>query len=482
MTGAQHTTAAGEALSICAAAAEAPDRVGLIITSPCHSRARAYTFAELAARTRGIMEAMATHAARRGVPIASLPLATVATPTLDTVLLLYAALELGATCALLHPRSTAAERAARLALCHALPPARAGRPRVVVFTSGTASSGKGVVLGGDAFVASAAGSAANLGWRDDDRWLCCLPLAHVGGLSILLRCLIARRCAVLDQAARFDPGRIAARIEDTHATLLSLVPTMLTRLLDAGWTAPAHLRAVLLGGAAASPALLARAADRGVPALATYGMTETCSQVCTQPYGTRPAADGAMKERMGELMNEPTGMRIGPPIPGAEVRIAGGRIQVRGPMLLDTYLGAPTPVDADGWLDTGDRGTLDTGGALRVLGRADDVIITGGENVHPGEIEPAIAAHPAVAATCVFGVADATWGQVVAAAVALRDGTALTPDALAQHLAPRLPAHKYPRRLAVLAHLALNANGKPDRARIARDAAAHLVPLQYPPK
>lgn len=465
MTAAQHATASDEALSIHAAAAAAPDRVALVIT---RASARAYTFAELAARTRDVAEAIATHAARHGVPVAALPLSTVATPTLDTVLLLLAALELGATCALLHPRSTAAEQTARLALCNALPPARAGRPRIVVFTSGTASSGKGVVLGGDAFVASAAGSAANLGWRDDDRWLCCLPLAHVGGLSILVRCLIARRCAVLDPAAHFDPARVAARIETTRTTLLSLVPTMLTRLLDMGWTAPAHLRAVLLGGAAASPALLLRAADRGIPVLATYGMTETCSQVCTQPYGTRPAADA----------------RIGPPIPGAEVRITDGRIQVRGPMLLDTYLGAPTPVNADGWLDTGDRGMLDADGALHVLGRADDVIITGGENVHPGEIEPVIAAHPAVAAACVFGVDDATWGQVVAAAVVLRAGTALTPDDLARdlarHLAPRLPAHKYPRRLAVLPHLALNANGKPDRACIARDAAPHLAPVSYP--
>src|SRR5690606_31411283 len=119
-------------------------------------------------------------------------------------------------------------------------------------------------------VASAAASAANLGWREDDRWLCCLPLAHVGGLSILVRCLMARRAAVLDSGAwpgaspgaSFDPARVARTIERERVTLASLVPTMLVRLLDAGWTPPAHLRAVLLGGAAATPALLARAAER----------------------------------------------------------------------------------------------------------------------------------------------------------------------------------------------------------------------------
>src|SRR5690606_20983207 len=142
---------------------------------------------------------------------------------------------------------------------------------------------------------------------------------------------------------------------------------------------------------------------RGVPVLLTYGMTETCSQVCTQPHGA-PARAGV----------------VGAPLPGVELRVRDGRIQVRGPMLLERYLGAPTPVDEHGWLDTGDRGVIEDDGVLRVLGRAGDTIITGGENVHPGEIEPALAAHPEVAAACVFGIDDPTWGQIVAAAVVCR--------------------------------------------------------------
>jgi O-succinylbenzoic acid--CoA ligase len=451
--------------SIQAAATEAPMRAGLAI----HGVA-AYSFAELAVHTRAVVRGWERYCAARDLDPARAPYFVVAEPGLGTITAIYAALEIGATCVLLHHRATPAEHAAQIALCDELG-AGADVPggRIVLFTSGSTGRNKGVVLSHAAFAASARASAANLGWRDDDRWLCCLPLAHVGGLSILARCLAARRTAVLDAAPSFDPARVAKTIELERITLVSLVPTMLVRLLDAGWTPPPHLRAVLLGGAAASPALLGRAAERGVPVLATYGMTETCGQVATQPFGTPPATDGHA-------------VGVGQPLPGAELRIRDGGIQVRGPMLFERYLGAPTPIDRDGWFDTGDCGRLDASGALQVLGRADDTIITGGENVHPGEIEPAIAAHPAIAAACVFGIDDDTWGQIIGAAVLCREQR--EPEALAEDLAgflaARLPAHKRPRRLAVLSALATGGTDKLDRRLIAQAAAGHLVPVCYP--
>ncbi len=453
--------------SIQAAATEARLRAGLVL----HGVA-AYSFAELAVHTSAVLRAWERfRAARPADPRAEQTARDayflVAEPNLGTIAAIYAAFEIGATCVLLHHRSTPAEQVAQLALCSELEAgAGAGGARVVLFTSGSMGRSKGVVLPHTAFAASASASAANLGWRDDDRWLCCLPLAHVGGLSILLRCLAARRTAVLDVGASFDPTRIAACIELERITLVSLVPTMLARLLDIGWTPPAHLRAVLLGGAAASPTLLARAAERGVPVLATYGMTETCAQISTQPYHTPPASDG----------------RIGPALPGAELRIHDGRIQARGPMLFERYLGAPTPIDEAGWFDTGDCGEIDADGVLRVLGRADDTIITGGENVHPGEIEPTLIEHPAIAAACVFGIDDDTWGQIIGAAVLCREQrepVALAED-LGRFLAARLPVHKRPRRLAVLPDLATGATEKLDRQRIAQAAAHQLIPVRYP--
>jgi O-succinylbenzoic acid--CoA ligase len=429
--------------------------------------AGAYSFAELAVHTGAVVRAWERYCAARDLDPTRAPYYLVAEPGLGTIAAIYAAFEIGATCVLLHHRATPAEHAAQIALCPELD--RGAHPqdgRMVLFTSGSSGRPKGVVLSHAAFAAGAVASASNLGWRDGDRWLCCLPLAHVGGLSILMRCLAARRTAVLDLTVPFDPARVAACIELERITLVSLVPTMLARLLDAGWTPPARLRAVLLGGAAVSPALLARAGERGVPVLASYGMTETCAQVATQRLGTPPDLTG----------------RIGPPLPGAELRIRDGRIQVRGAMLFERYLGAPTPIDDDGWFDTGDCGALDHDGALRVLGRADDTIITGGENVHPDEIEPALTAHPAIAAACVFGVADDTWGQIIAAAVLCREQQA--PEALAEDLADflaaRLPAHKRPRRLAVLAALATGSSEKLDRQLVAQAAAEHLVPVHYP--
>ncbi|HEU4535466.1 MAG TPA: AMP-binding protein, partial [Polyangiaceae bacterium] len=373
------------ALSALDAARDAPSRIAL------RWAGGELTYAALADRVRRA----AAHFAPRAAASGGAPVAVVASPRVETIVALWALWELGLTTQLVHPRLTPAERAelpgnaawaldgdwsdadlpappaappaAPLSAPLSAPPPPAGRPMAVVYTSGSTGRPKGVILSRGAFEASARASEANLGWRDDDRWLLSTPIAHVGGLSIVTRCLLARRTVVLAPWAGADLGAFAEDVSRHRVTLLSLVPTMLHRLLaaDGGWRPPGHVRAALLGGAPASAALLREAAARGAPVLTTYGLSEACSQVATQAPGTPPdAARG-----------------VGAPLPGVEVRVEGGEILVRGPTLMSGYLGGADPRRDGGWFPTGDLGAFDERGRLHVLGRRAETIITGGENV-----------------------------------------------------------------------------------------------------
>jgi O-succinylbenzoic acid--CoA ligase len=213
------------------------------------------------------------------------------------------------------------------------------------------------------------------------------------------------------------------------------------------WTPPAHLRAVLVGGAAAPAKLLERATQRRLPIVVTYGCTESCSQVVATPYAYR--FDAA---RCG----------AGRPLPGAQVRVVGGHIEVRGPMRMAGYAGEP-PLDAQAWFDTGDLGDFDADGFLHVKARAGDLIITGGENVYPAEVERVLEAFPGVAAAAVFGIADDTWGQVVAAAL-VTPGAPVDERELAAFLGDRLSPQKRPRRICTVPALPHTPAGKLDRA------------------
>jgi len=408
-------------LSITAAAREDPDRIA--IETAVRSLSVAACAAEIAAASRG-----------------DGPAVVVATPSIDTVLAVYAALEARRPIALLHHRLTDEETRRQRALVERtpLPPDAAA----VLFTSGSTGAARGVVLSRAALVAAADASARHLGWRDDDRWLLALSLAHAGGLSIVVRCLAGRRpIALCDHD--FDREAVAALLE--RCTLASLVPTQLAALLDdPAWHPPARLRAVLLGGAAAPPALLERAAARGVPFLTTYGMTESLGQLATAPPGRAGAPDAPLVALPGVVFE-------------AGSRLAPAPITVRAPMLATGYLdGAPiAPV-----FTTADLGSVD-GGALHVAGRSDDVIITGGENVHPSAVEAVLAATPGVRAACVFGVPDERWGQIVAAAVAVDPAFDMT--TAADRWRTRLPAHARPRRVALCAALPQLPSGKVDR-------------------
>lgn len=437
-----------DALSISAAAREAGSATAL------HTETRRYSYAELAELTAQRRAELAPVLRPGAVhPV-------VGSNTLDTLLTLYALLELHVPALLLHPKLTDAEQAVERAATESAAASLPADAAAVLYTSGTTGRARGAVLTRAALLASAQASADNLGWQDDDCWLLAMPVARVGGLSIVTRCLAARRAVAL--APAFDALRLPQWVERWRVTQLSLVPTMLAMVLDAhpAWTPPPFLRVALIGGAAASPALLARAAERRLPIVITYGCTETCSQVVATPYTQRfdPAACGA-----------------GRPLAGVQLRIEAGHILVKGPMRMAGYLGEAPLAEAD-WFDTGDLGELDARGCLHLHARRADLIVTGGENVYPAEVEQVLEACPGVHAAAVFGVPDETWGQVVAAALVAGPQP---PDdaALLAHLAQRLAPHKRPRRICFVDSLPHTAAGKPDRLALATLAPA-LRPLR----
>lgn len=390
------------------------------------------------------------------------PFTLVAHLDLPALLHQYALVSTRVPMHLLHPAHSDAERAqlsaqlsAALERAH-LPSAQgAERTLAIVYTSGTSGRAKGVILSRRAFIASARANEANLGWRDDDRWLLRIPTAHIGGLSTLTRCLLARRCLVVAD----DRLPLREQIERDRVTITSLVPTQLRRLIDEApdWRPPAHLRALLLGGGPAPAELLRDAADRGWPVLTTYGLTETCSQVVTQPYGT--TNDGALGS--------------GRPLEGADVRVVDDVIRVRGAMLCSGYVDGAAALDSDGWYVTGDRGRFDERGFLHVLGRTSDLIISGGENVDPLEVEAALRELPGVRDACVFGVPDREWGERVAAVVVGDDVDAAALDAA---LRERLARFKLPRLYARADALPLTRAGKVDRRAAARQFSDRLSP------
>jgi o-succinylbenzoate---CoA ligase len=306
----------------------------------------------------------------------------------------------------------------------------------VIRTSGTTGAPKAVELTYANHLASALASADALGAEPDDRWLCPLPLHHVGGLNVLIRSAINRTTVVLHP--RFDADRVRATLEAGEATLASLVPTMLARLRAAGLRGTPGLRAIALGGGPVPAELLDWARETDIPVLPVYGMTETCSQIAAGIPGR--------------------------PLTGVELEIAtDGEILVRGPMV------ARAAVGEDGWLHTGDLGRLDEDGRLHVLGRLKELIVTGGENVAPLEVEQVLLGHPAVADAGVAGLPDPEWGEVVSAFVVL--GRPVDGEQLRAWCRERLEPFKVPKAIHAVDRLPRNAQGKLLRGRLAEPPA-----------
>jgi o-succinylbenzoate---CoA ligase len=407
------------------------------------------SYAELLARARAGARGLAERGARRGERVA------IALPAgLDFAYALHACLLLGAVAVPVDLRLGERERAAVVDGAVVVDePLRTESVRgwdssvltgavhdldavaAIIHTSGTTSAPKPVELTYGNFLWSALGSAVALGLDPHERWLCNLPLSHVGGLSILLRSAIYATTAVVHE--RFDPELALAAIlaDSVPVTLVSLVATTLARLLDAGLERPPALRCALTGGGPVPAALLERASAAGVPVSLTYGLTEACSQVSTTPLAALGGSSGAS-------CAAPT---AGPPLFCTRVRIGPeGEIEVAGPTV------ARGALDADGWLRTGDLGRLNSEGNLQVTGRKADTIVTGGENVAPTEVEAILEEHPGVLEAAAVGRPDERWGEAVTALVVLRGGVRAQGEELREHCAARLAAHKVPKRVALV--------------------------------
>ena len=335
-------------------------------------------------------------------------------------------------------------------------------PYAIIHTSGTSGKPKGVVLTYGNFFYSAMASAYRLGHQPDDRWLCVLPLYHVGGLSILMRAVLYG--ITVDIRPRFDLEKINDVLDTQPITLISLVPTMLYRLLESRSTWPKSLRLILLGGAAASPELLARCREFGLPVATTYGLTEAASQVAT-------------------MLSEDTYRKpgsVGKPLLFTSVKILGengepaatgdyGEIVVSGPTVMQGYYNNPeatAEVLRNDALHTGDIGYLDEDGDLFIVQRRSDLIVSGGENVYPAEVEGVLRQHPAVKDAVVIGVPDVEWGQQVVAAIELAEAATTAEDELTVFCRERLAGYKLPKRWMFVDALPQTASGKIQRSAV----------------
>ncbi len=332
-----------------------------------------------------------------------------------------------------------------------LAPARPGaaarpgvRPEtaVVIATSGSTGPPKGTELSAAALLASARASLDRLGARPGDSWLCCLRASHVAGLQVLVRSLVAGVPPVVSM--RLEPGTLAA----SGCAYVSLVPVQLRRLVDAGAGLSA-LRGILLGGAAMPDGLLADASAAGARVTTTYGMSETCG--------------GCVYD--------------GLPLDGVSVEVgADGRIRIAGPVLFSGYRLQPglSRRARDGrWFITSDLGSISASGRLRVRGRADDVIVTGGEKVVAGEVAAVLGTCPGVRDAVVVGRPDPEWGELVTAIVVPADpADPPTLGALRARVREKLPPRAAPRELVLVARIPLLPSGKPDLERLRERATA----------
>ncbi len=328
--------------------------------------------------------------------------------------------------------------------------------RTLILTSGSSGAPRAIGFTRDTLAASAAAVGRRLGLTAGDRWGLCLSPGHIGGLALIVRAVMNGSSVRLWPS--FDAGAVVRSVLGGKVTHLAVVPLMLRRILGrlGGESVPPTLRSVLVGGAAASRALLNEAWAAGLPVATTWGMTETSSQIATAP----PALARKHPETAG------------PPLHGVEVRRdPAGVLCVRGPTLASMVVhspGAPPEpltTDSEGWFATRDLGRIDRDGLVRIEGRADAMIVSGGLNVSPAEVERAIETLPGVREAVVFGLPDEEWGEVVAAVVE-GDPRRVTPAAVDRHCRGRLVRGRCPTRTVVVDELPRTWTGKVMRSRV----------------
>ncbi len=332
--------------------------------------------------------------------------------------------------------------------------------QAIMYTSGTTGKPKGVLITYGMQWWNASGSALNLGHSPDDRWLASLPLFHIGGLSILMRSVIYGISVVLLE--KFDEQEVNRTIQQNGVTIISVVAVMLQRMLTALEQSqetryPSTLRCVLLGGGPAPRPLLEHCASLNIPVAQTYGLTESCSQAVTLAPGDalrklgsagRPLLPVQIQIRQGKK-----------PAPAG----AAGVIYLQGPTITPGYADRPAATAEafqDGWFCTDDLGYLDADGYLYVLDRRSDLIISGGENVYPAEIESVLLAHPTVAEAGVCGQPDPQWGQVAIAFIKARPNQSIDTGAILEHARQHLASYKVPRAIYFVEELPRNSSGK----------------------
>jgi O-succinylbenzoic acid--CoA ligase len=370
--------------------------------------------------------------------------------------LLHGCLRLGAVLVPLDPRAPTTQLEAQLATARPRLLVRGGRvgwvdpdaPRrepgdaCLLFTSGTTGEPKAVRLTLRNQLTSAVGCVESLGIRAGERWLLTLSPHHVGGAAIFFRSAFFGLPVVT--LPRFSEAAVVDALRQERPEVVSLVPTMVTRLLAAG-AAPElrRMRAILVGGASAPASTVGAWSDDGLPVCPSYGLTETCSQVATVPPGRAAEMAGSC----GVVHSQ------------ARVEIFDGRVAVRGPVVSPGYLDAAI----DQPFVTGDLGELTPEGRLIVTGRADDVIVTGGENVNPEEVEAVLREHPGIIDAAVVGRPDPVWGAVLEALV-VGD---VEPGSLVAWSRERLPRFKTPRAVRRVGSLPRTEGGKLVRSRLA---------------
>ncbi len=338
----------------------------------------------------------------------------------------------------------------------------------IIYTSATSGRPRGVLLTYGNHWWNAIGSALNLGLHGGDCWLAALPLYHVGGLAILWRSVIYGIPVVIHEA--FDPEAVNREIDQGQVTLTSVVSTMLQRMLDARGprSYPQSLRCVLLGGGPAPRSLLEACARLGVPVAPTYGLTEAASQVATltpEDAARKPGSAGKALFPTELRIEQVGGRGATGPIARVDEAAVGevGEILVRGPTVTPGYADRSDETARalrGGWLHTGDLGYVDDDGYLYVVDRRDDLIISGGENVYPSEVEMVLREDPAIEDAGVVGLPDPTWGQIVAAAVKVRPEARVSEDDVRAFCLERLARFKVPRRIWFVDDLPRSPAGK----------------------